>query len=126
MAPQPNFFKQTGYHSLYHASSVGAPTAKAVLAHIERLRAVRDIGLVSTTILRVHRSRFAPAPLQLGWEHITHRSGSGYMYVITPINKATVKAACLDGWSAGSLCVPSVAFPVERPSVPQDKFAALS
>jgi len=35
----------------------GAPTPKAVLAHIERLRAVREIGLTSDTIQRVHQNR---------------------------------------------------------------------
>ncbi|PZS08516.1 MAG: Tn3 family transposase, partial [Chloroflexi bacterium] len=35
----------------------GAPTAKAVNAHIERLDAVREIGLVPDTIHRVHQNR---------------------------------------------------------------------
>jgi TnpA family transposase len=35
----------------------GAPTAKAVLAHIERLRAVRDLGLSPEISQRVHQNR---------------------------------------------------------------------
>lgn len=35
----------------------GAPTAKAVLAHIERLRAIRDLGLSSETTHRLHQNR---------------------------------------------------------------------
>jgi len=35
----------------------GAPTPKAVLTHIERLRAVREIGLAPDTVQRVHRNR---------------------------------------------------------------------
>ena len=35
----------------------GAPTARAVLAHIERLRAIRELGLSPETSLRLHQNR---------------------------------------------------------------------
>ena len=47
-------------------SPPGAPTARAILAHIERLQAVRELGLSSDIGLRVHQNRLLQIAREAG------------------------------------------------------------